>query len=80
MRHADLLADDRFLCHGEPFLLRLLLLFACARTAATVSFASTKKPRSAKPAEPEIVFAVRYLTNQAHTDINWVWGEPHEVN
>jgi hypothetical protein len=29
----------------------------------------TKKPRSAKPAEPEIVFAVRYLTSQAHTDI-----------
>jgi len=32
-------------------------------------FVFTKKPRSAKPAEPEIVFAVRYLTSQAHTDI-----------
>ena len=39
----------------------------------------TKKPRAAKPAEPMIVFAVRYLTNQAHTDFDCtVLRQPHE--
>ena len=39
----------------------------------------TKKPRAAKPAEPMIVFAVRYLTNQAHTDFDCtVLRQSHE--
>ena len=45
LRHADLFADDRFLCHGEPFLLR----FECCGTCLSFSRKSPARPSRRSP-------------------------------